>query len=152
MKTNYQVNTPSEFIDVINDILLWYKEAGQNNLVIALQGDLGAGKTTFTQQLAKYLEIEEVVNSPTFTIMKQYDLSHPQFETLIHIDAYRLESDLETKPLYFEEIFKQPQVIVCVEWPEIIANILPKNAVWVKIEIGEGEVRLVTTKVVNIEG
>ncbi len=152
MKTNYQIKTPNDFSDVINDVFVWHKESGLDNLIIALEGDLGAGKTTFTQQLAKYFGVEETVNSPTFTIMKQYDLNHENFDTLIHIDAYRLESESETKPLYFEEIFKQPRTVICVEWPEIIANILPANIVWLKIEIGENEIRLVTMETNNTEG
>lgn len=152
MKTNYQIKTPADFSIVINDIFLWYKETNQNNLIIALEGDLGAGKTTFTQELAKQLGVDETVNSPTFTIMKQYDLNHENFDTLIHIDAYRLESESETKPLYFAEIFKQQRTVICVEWPEIIANILPPNIMWLKIEIGENEIRSVTMETNNTEG
>ncbi len=146
MTINYQIKTPADFNKIIGDILTWFNESQQTNLVLALQGDLGAGKTTFTQELSKQLGVEEVVNSPTFTIMKQYDVTSPQFDSLIHIDAYRLETETETKPLYFTELFQQPKSIICIEWPEIIANVLPSNAIWLKFEIKEAEIRQVTVE------
>jgi len=112
--------------------------------VVTLSGDLGAGKTTFTQQLAKHLGITEHVVSPTFGIMKSYELmDHPQFDQLIHIDAYRIEDISEVGPLRFEELFKQPRTLICLEWPEKIESILPAEKVGVLIEIREGEERKV---------
>src|ERR1700733_3565857 len=67
--------------------------------VVGLYGDLGSGKTTFTQAVAKILGITEVVNSPTFVIEKIYKLEHERFEHLIHIDAYRLEKSSELEKL-----------------------------------------------------
>ena len=61
-------------------------------LVVGLYGNLGAGKTAFTQAVARELGIQEIVTSPTFVIEKIYPTSHPHFARLIHIDAYRLEA------------------------------------------------------------
>ncbi|MCA9354082.1 MAG: tRNA (adenosine(37)-N6)-threonylcarbamoyltransferase complex ATPase subunit type 1 TsaE [Candidatus Kaiserbacteria bacterium] len=141
MGKTYQVSVPSDFNLVANDLL-----SGMTGevLVIALSGDLGAGKTTFTQELAKNLGVTEPITSPTFTIMKQYELSHDRFDTLVHIDAYRFEDESEAEPLRLKEVFTQPRTIVCVEWPEQIASYIPESAVRVDISITEGEVRVVT--------
>ncbi len=144
MNKEFIVTNPKEFKVVIEEILSQYFGDKMDALVIALQGDLGAGKTTFAQQLANYLEVKEVVTSPTFAIMKQYDLSHAQFDRLIHVDAYRFESEAEAGPLGLAVLMRQSRLIVCVEWPELIPSIVPEEAVWVKIENKEGETRLVT--------
>lgn len=146
MEKTYQIEKPADFENVIKDILTNPKISTKESLIIALQGDLGAGKTTFTQELAKYLGVTETVNSPTFTLMKQYDLDHIQFDTLVHMDAYRLESETETKPLRLKELFLTPRTIVCVEWPEVIPASIPAEAVWMKIKIGKDELRIVTVK------
>lgn len=108
--------------------------------IIGLYGDLGSGKTTFSQYIAKILGAHETVTSPTFVIEKKYDINpadffsdkkssgkHPFFKKLIHIDAYRLESPKEMLALDWNEISFNPHNIILVEWPERIADILPKN-------------------------
>ncbi len=144
MNNKYKIDNPGEFSEVIVDILIWYKDSGLTNLVIALQGDLGVGKTTFTQMLAKDLDVEEEVTSPTFAIMKQYDLSHEYFDKLVHIDTYRFESESEVSPLGFVDVFKQPRNIICIEWPEIISSIIPEKSLWIKIENKKEEERVLT--------
>lgn len=144
MNNEYQVANPSEFQSVINDILNWYKVSGKETLIIALQGDLGAGKTTFTQMLGQHLKISEPITSPTFTIMKQYGVEDECFDQLVHIDAYRIESEDEAEPLRLKEIIEHPRTIVCIEWPEQIPSIIPDSAVSVIIKIGENEVRTVS--------
>ncbi|MCA9360268.1 tRNA (adenosine(37)-N6)-threonylcarbamoyltransferase complex ATPase subunit type 1 TsaE [Candidatus Nomurabacteria bacterium] len=143
MKNSYLVSTPIDFKIVIDCVLSTCKESAKESLVIALTGDLGAGKTTFTQELGRRLGVLEQITSPTFTIMKQYDISYDGFEKLIHIDAYRIESVDETKPLHLDSLFSQPKTIVCVEWPERIHAILPSGAVNISITIKEGETRQV---------
>lgn len=88
--------------------------------VIALEGDLGAGKTTFTKGLAEGLEITKNVNSPTFTIIKEYKGTMP----LYHMDVYRLENSDED--LGFEEYFEGTGVTV-VEWAHLIKDQLPSE-------------------------
>ncbi|MDQ0340445.1 tRNA threonylcarbamoyladenosine biosynthesis protein TsaE [Caldalkalibacillus uzonensis] len=96
--------------------------------VITLSGDLGAGKTSFVQGLARGLGITRKVNSPTFTIIKEYQGS--QFP-LYHIDAYRLED--ETEDVGFEEYIYGDGVTV-IEWPERIAPYLPEARLHIRIE------------------
>ena len=95
--------------------------------VVGLYGDLGSGKTAFTQAVAKCLGVKEAVTSPTFVIEKIYKLDHQDFDHLIHIDAYRLKGGDELLHLGWEEIAKNPKNIIFIEWPERIAEILPND-------------------------
>lgn len=90
------------------------------HMLITLNGDLGAGKTTFTKGIGKGLNIKRIINSPTFTILKQYQGTLG----LSHFDAYRLEG--ESDDLGFEEIIDSDDVCV-VEWSEFIEDILPRE-------------------------
>lgn len=97
--------------------------------ILALEGNLGAGKTTFTQAFAKELGIADTVQSPTYVLMKTYQVVNtkfPEFETLIHIDAYRLDSPEEFKTLKPETFLNDPKNLIVVEWPERLGNLLPK--------------------------
>ena len=107
--------------------------------VLALHGDLGAGKTSFVKSLARELGVEDVVTSPTFVIMKLYDTQAEAFQTLVHIDAYRIEDIDEMRVLRFEEVLSQKDTIICIEWAEKIKELLPSHTVHMDIEIkGEG--------------
>lgn len=142
---HFTVVTPAEFGPVIEAVLHKAIKITSTASLVTLAGDLGAGKTTFTQQLAQQLGITEPVVSPTFGIMKSYELhDHPQFDRLVHIDAYRIEDISEAGPLRFEELFQAPRTLICLEWPEHIASILPPEKVVVNLSIGEGEARIVT--------
>lgn len=107
-------------------------------LVITLDGDLGAGKTTWTQFFAKELGVKEVVNSPTFTIMKSYTQGNG--EPLYHIDAYRLEGIHQD--LGFEDCFDEG--ICVVEWADFIKDQLPEDILSIFIAEGMDENRMVT--------
>ncbi|MDD4989399.1 MAG: tRNA (adenosine(37)-N6)-threonylcarbamoyltransferase complex ATPase subunit type 1 TsaE [Candidatus Pacebacteria bacterium] len=95
--------------------------------VFGLHGDLGAGKTTFMQGVAKAFGVKEDVTSPTFVIEKLFKLKGGQFEHLVHIDAYRLESSRELVNLGWKEISENLKNIIFIEWPEKVADILPKH-------------------------
>jgi tRNA threonylcarbamoyladenosine biosynthesis protein TsaE len=100
---------------------------------LCLNGDLGAGKTTLVQALARQMGVTEVVTSPTFVVMKRYDTTHPIWHTLVHVDAYRIESESELKPLGWEKVLNEVGVLLCIEWPERIVNSLPEHAVTVTL-------------------
>jgi tRNA threonylcarbamoyl adenosine modification protein YjeE len=87
-------------------------------LVVGLSGHLGAGKTAFVKAVAKALEIEESVTSPTFVIMKMYDCRSIQWKKLIHIDLYRLEKKEEMVALKLEEVIGDKNNLIMIEWPE----------------------------------
>lgn len=94
--------------------------------VVTLEGDLGAGKTTFTQALAKGLGVERTVSSPTFTIIKQYEGTYP----LNHLDVYRLEDSEED--LGWDELFYGDAISI-VEWAQYIEEDLPENRLAIRI-------------------
>ncbi len=110
---------------------------GEGATVVCLSGELGAGKTSFTGAVAKYLGVKRKVNSPTFVIMKRYSLPLPRgstqrarvsiFKNLFHLDAYRLKNAKELLHLGWEEIIKNPEHLVFVEWPENVAGAIPKK-------------------------
>lgn len=99
---------------------------------ICLQGNLGSGKTTFVQGLAKGLGIREKILSPTFVIIKSFPIKKSYFKKFYHLDCYRLKSGKEILKLNFQEIAKKPYHLVVVEWSEKIKKFLPKNNLWIK--------------------
>lgn len=96
-------------------------------LVVGLYGDLGSGKTTFTQFIAKIFNIKEDITSPTYVIEKIYDIDTQNFKKLIHIDVYRLNSAKELLVLDWEKTVSDPRNIIFIEWPERVEEILPEN-------------------------
>ena len=98
--------------------------------VVALYGDLGAGKTTFVQFFAKALDVKEKILSPTFVIIKTYVLpvqAGLRHKFFTHIDAYRLKLAKELSVLGLKDILKDKENITIIEWPEKIERYLPKN-------------------------
>jgi tRNA threonylcarbamoyladenosine biosynthesis protein TsaE len=107
-----------------------------NAAVIALEGNLGSGKTKFTQFFAKSLGIKNRVVSPTFLIMKEYTIPKKMYKKFFHIDAYRIkEKDLIN--LGFKEITKDPKNIVVVEWADRVKKLIPQKAIWLKFSHGK---------------
>lgn len=103
--------------------------------VVLLNGDLGAGKTTFTQFVFAALGVKEVVNSPTFAILKSYQ---GKFK-LHHFDTYRITFE-EAIEAGFDEIFNEKDSIIFVEWSENISPLLPEKTIKVNIKyINENE-------------
>ena len=100
--------------------------------VVALEGELGAGKTLFIQGLAKALGIKANIKSPTFVLMKNYPLAGGY--TFYHLDCYRLRDEQDLIPLEIGEILSDPKNIVMIEWSERVANILPKKYCRVHID------------------
>ena len=104
-------------------------------IIIGLEGELGSGKTTFIQGMAKGLEIKEKITSPTFVIMRRYGW-------FCHIDCYRLNSPQDLLDLGFKEIISQPNIVV-IEWAEKIKKILPKDTFWIKFEYLDKDKRMI---------
>lgn len=107
-----------------------FAESLKGGEIICLFGDLGAGKTTFTQGLLSGLGVKETVNSPTFVVMKQYTLDDNKngIDKVYHIDTYRVEAN-DIIDLGWEEIITNIKNVTIVEWPEKIENIIPSGAI-----------------------
>ena len=98
--------------------------------VVCLEGDLGAGKTHFVKGIASFFGVkEEQVNSPTFTLINEYQGSVPIF----HFDCYRLENEREALEIGAEEYFYGEGISI-VEWPQKIRNLIPPDSVWINIK------------------
>ena len=123
---------------------------GRRATLVTLSGDLGAGKTTFTQVVAKTLGVEETVTSPTFVLEKIYQLPSelggetPKFTRLAHIDAYRLESGSDLASIGFDELMQEVGNLILLEWPEKVSDMLPVPAVKVSILAHEDGSRTIT--------
>ena len=99
--------------------------------VVTLSGDLGAGKTTFTQSLALAMGIDEPITSPTFTLMNQYQGKKLK---LYHFDMYRIEDIDEILEIGLTEYFGNEDAVCVIEWAENIKPLLPKNKIEIQIE------------------
>ena len=115
-----------------------FLELAGGNTVIAFSGELGAGKTTFIQAICRNLGIEVEVNSPTFSLVNEYFT--PEGNSIFHFDLYRIETPEELFDMGYEEYFYSGSLCL-IEWPEKAKKLIPENALWVKIEIGENEAR-----------
>ena len=100
-------------------------------LVIAFYGKMGAGKTTFIKALCEELGVEDVITSPTFAIVNEYSL--PSQEALYHFDFYRIKKLEEVYDMGYEDYFYSGNLCL-IEWPELIEELLPENALRVTIE------------------
>lgn len=96
--------------------------------VLGLYGNLGAGKTALTKEIAFLLGIKDGVLSPTFVIMKVYELSNQRWKHLIHIDAYRLESSKELLSLGFNDLINDKDNLIIIEWPDLVSDIMPEHS------------------------
>ena len=105
--------------------------------LICLQGDLGAGKTTFVQGLAQGWGSLDAVSSPTFVLVNEY--SRPDASQLFHMDAYRLESATEAAELDIDSMLARGALIV--EWAERVVSVLPDERLWVNLEYRAEEQR-----------
>ena len=121
MQKTYKVNGLLDLDNVAKDILLQCK----NDRVFALEGEMGAGKTTFTRALCKALNCEDEICSPTFAIVNVY-FSEKAGE-VYHFDFYRLKHPDEAYEIGIEDAFADG--ICFIEWPEKIGSLLPKTAI-----------------------
>ncbi len=113
--------------------------------VLGLVGELGSGKTQFVKGLAEYFEIRRIITSPTFVLMKIYQIKMDNsrvvptsIKQLIHIDCYRINSD-EILSIGVDEYLNNKNCFTVIEWAEKVKNILPKNTIWLRFKRGRRE-------------
>ena len=124
---------------IAKDLIKKIPKGRGHAFVIALEGDLGGGKTTFVQGLAKGLGVKEKITSPTFVIYKKYG-------NFYHFDCYRTERPKEILDLGFKEIIQNPKNIVAIEWADKIKRIIPKHALWISfkfVDQGKREINMI---------
>ncbi len=113
--------------------------------LVTLSGELGAGKTAFTQAVARAYGVSESVTSPTFVLEKVYALPEgSSFTHLIHVDAYRLESADELRVLGWETLMQEGGNLILLEWPENVREALPEAAVAIRLIPREDGSRLMS--------
>lgn len=118
-------------LDETKELAINFASTLKKGDIVLLSGDLGAGKTTFTQFVFKHLGVKEVVNSPTFSVLKSY-----QTEDVIlhHFDVYRITTE-EAIECGFDEVLSDKNSIIFIEWADNIKALLPSNYYNVEIKI-----------------
>lgn len=111
--------------------------------VLALIGDLGGGKTTFTKALARVLGVKDNVQSPTFTIVREYQGKKYK---LYHLDLYRLKDEKDAESIGFSEIISNPNAIIVIEWAERFKKILPKYTQFIEFDFVDENTRRIIIK------
>ena len=132
-RTQIQLRSSEETVEFGKKIA----KAVRPNSVIALTGDLGAGKTTFVQGLALGLNISDPIQSPTFILLNSYEGTLPLF----HFDLYRFKDGADFFKLGFEEYFHKGGVCA-IEWPQKIAGSLPADTIYIDFQHVEGNQRM----------
>jgi len=113
------------------------RKRGKKAAVVALTGELGAGKTTFIKSFMREAGVKRRITSPTFLILRRFGIKSANFKNIFHIDAYRLENPEDLKATRAKEALASPENIVLVEWAEKIKKVLPKDTIWVKFKYGK---------------
>ena len=145
----YVSHSPEETQKFAREQALVLTREGQGQpIIVALEGELGAGKTTFIQAFAEALGVEEHLKSPTFVLMKHYHLNNvPKYHMLYHIDCYRLSSSVDLLSFFGKDIIHLPGTIILIEWAERVADILPRNHWVIHVDhIAEQERNISITK------
>jgi len=130
-------------LDGIRPIALDLLERLKTGSIVVLVGEMGAGKTTFTQSVLRSMGIEDLEGSPTYSLINEY--KSPFFGKVYHMDLYRLDSLEEALDIGIEELLYQ-NAICFIEWPEKIKELLPDNTIWVYLRANEDLSRIITIK------
>lgn len=123
-----------ESLDNINETAVEFIRAMGDNTVFAFVGGMGAGKTTFIKAICQNLGVEDVINSPTFSIVNEY--RSDSGELIYHFDFYRINKIEEVYDFGYEDYFYSGSLCF-IEWPELIEPILPKDTVTVNITVND---------------
>lgn len=114
------------------------KPKKEGAFVFGLVGDLGAGKTAFVRSFIRTLGVKERVASPTFLIMRSFNIPKGSFNRVYHIDAYRIKSR-DLLKLGLRDILKDSENVVLVEWADRVKSVLPKNTKWINFSHGKNK-------------
>jgi tRNA threonylcarbamoyladenosine biosynthesis protein TsaE len=146
MKKNITIKSIRE----MNSFALAVARTLKGGEMLALTGELGAGKTVFVKGLAKALGIKQVVQSPTFLLMKCYPVgvvhcSSFIVHTLCHVDAYRIKNERELLAIGLGEKIGDPQTVTVIEWADLVPELISKNTIKIKFEHGRNNTERIVT-------
>lgn len=127
-------------LETIREAARQFINAMDGRTIFALYGKMGVGKTTFTKALCEELGVEDVINSPTFAIVNEYQ--DGQGQPIYHFDFYRIKRLTEAYDIGFEE-YLDSGCLCLIEWPELIEDLLPEETVCVTIEEDENGSRVI---------
>ncbi len=113
--------------------------------VLCLWGELGSGKTTFVQGIAKGIGIASRLLSPTFIIVRRYDIPKTEI-VLYHLDLYRMRGNTDIEGLGFKDMLKDPNALVVIEWPERLGTFLPVRRIDARFAVTEGDQHTIDIK------
>ena len=106
---------------------------------VLLYGDLGVGKTVVAKEICNYFKVNKNITSPTFTLLKSYDVDSKSIKHIYHFDLYRIKSIEELFDIGFEEYLYIDNSILIIEWPEIAENFFSDNVIKIYIEKSNNE-------------
>jgi tRNA threonylcarbamoyladenosine biosynthesis protein TsaE len=129
-------------LDTIHDSAKQFIAAMGESTIFAFYGKMGAGKTTFIKAVCEELGVKDVINSPTFSIINEYR-SETSGELIYHFDFYRIKKEEEAYDFGYEDYFDSG-CLCFIEWPELIEDLLPSDAVKVTIEEQKDGSRTIT--------
>lgn len=129
-----QLRTSS--VDATRDVAGALAELVRGGDLLVLAGDLGAGKTAFTQGLGRALGVDEQITSPTFTLARQYEGTRLR---LHHLDVYRFDATAEVLDVGLAELLDDDEAVTVIEWGDAILPALPRNLLEVRFSLGEGD-------------
>ena len=132
MSNSIKISTISEWELIVDEVV----KLQRNHRIFLLQGELGAGKTTFVKKFMERLNYELPVSSSTYSLINEYHASTKVY----HMDLYRLKSETELWDIGMEDILLE-EAIILAEWPELLENLLSEPYVKIHIEVMEEDVR-----------
>ena len=114
--------------------------------VICLNGELGAGKTTFVKGLARGFGVTSRIVSPTYVIIREYEVLGSEIKKLYHLDLYRLTSRKDILGINLHQLLNDKSAVTVIEWPRVAENFVPKNAWTIDFESLDVSIRTISIK------
>jgi tRNA threonylcarbamoyl adenosine modification protein YjeE len=147
----FTADTPLDLSRCARAILARIVSSSERATIITLRGELGAGKTALTKAIAAELGVVREVASPTFVLMKRYDIppgnvGDQGWGALVHIDLYRIEDDSELRPLGWDALLALPRTIVAIEWPERAPGAIPTPDATITVSALPGDARSIVVE------
>ena len=142
-------NSTRKLGEILGEETRGYFNRKKTGFCVSLEGELGAGKTTFAKGFARGLGIVRPVTSPTFVLAKRYPVTKSRFRNFWHVDCYRLKNARELKTIGYENMVRDPYAVLAIEWGDRIRKYLPKEALRI---VFQHEKKSRTTRILTFYG